>query len=335
MAGIVFSEGSGVADSIYGKYQGAIQMYTEKHYETFESKSMLPMIFKTVKSKSYGEGFGGLGAMDNWGPTKEGGKSQTLSMEETYKKFVEHVEWRGNFIITRAMAMDSKIVDMKKQPVAFTQAYHRTREEFGAALLAGAISGKKSIKYGNISFDLTTADGKTLFNLEHPSKKGKGNQCNVFSDELTLDALDYAESRMHLFKGDNMELVDVRPSRIIIPDDPQMFRKAMEAVGSHDNPMAMNNAFNYQFGRWEIVMWPYLNQFLEKGLHPWILMDPNYNELYGGAILTDREGLDIVSYVDQGTRNNIWDGYARFNGLFNDWRPFAIGGVPGGEQLVG
>ncbi len=335
MAGIIFSEGSGVADSIYGKYQGPMQLFTEKHSEAFESKSMLPSIFKTVKSNSYGEGFGGLTAMSNWQPVGEGGLAPTLSMRETFKKFVEHVEWRGEFKITHAMAMDGKIADMQKQPVGFCQAYHRTREEFGAALLCGAINGENFIKYGGMKFDTTTADKKPLFYTEHPSILGKDKQTNAFEDEFSIDALDYAENAMHLFKGDAGELCDVRPNTIIIPADPEMFRKVMEAIGSHDNPTSANNAFNYQFGRWRVIQWPYLNRFIAKGKHPWILMDSDYNELYGGAVLTDREPLSIESYIDNRTKNNIWSGYSRFTGAFNDWRAFCVGGVAGGTKLVG
>ena len=41
MAGIIFSEGSNVANSIYGKSQEPIKMLLEKRAEAFEQKSVL------------------------------------------------------------------------------------------------------------------------------------------------------------------------------------------------------------------------------------------------------------------------------------------------------
>ena len=45
MAGITFTEGSGLQDSIFGKSQAPIRMFLEKRGEAFEQQSMLKELF--------------------------------------------------------------------------------------------------------------------------------------------------------------------------------------------------------------------------------------------------------------------------------------------------
>ena len=121
----------------------------------------------------------------------------------------------------------------------------------------------------------------------------------------------------------------------MIANDPELKRKVFAAIGADKDPMTANNGFNYQFGRWTVIVWNYLNQFLTSKSQPWILMDSNYNKLNGGAVWNDRLQLAVKSYVDDGTDANIWTGRSRFNAGFNDFRFAACGGLEGGTQLIG
>ena len=53
MAGIIFSEGSGLNDSIYGKSQVPIKMFIEKKAEAYESNSIVDKIFNMNTSKNF------------------------------------------------------------------------------------------------------------------------------------------------------------------------------------------------------------------------------------------------------------------------------------------
>ena len=140
---------------------------------------------------------------------------------------------------------------------------------------------------------------------------------------------------MQNFKGDNNELVNVAPNTILIPNDAALKKAVFAAIGADKDPDTNQNGFNYQFGRWNVLVWNYLNQFLEDGVQPWILCDLDYNTEYGGAIFTDRTALDVRSTIDENTDANVWRGYSRFTAGFNDWRAFAVGGVSGGTTLLG
>ena len=128
------------------------------------------------------------------------------------------------------------------------------------------------------------------------------------------------------FKGDNGEILDVSPDTIIIPNVYSLKNDVFAAIGADKEPTTANNAFNYVYGRWNVIVWPYLNQFINSSDTPWILFDSKYNETYGGAVWLDRVKLEVKSEIAANDANE-WKGYARFTAGFNDWRAFAVGGI--------
>ena len=63
MAGITFTEGSGLQDSIFGKSQAPIRMFLEKRGEAFEQQSMLKELFNMENSNKWAEKMGTMTAM--------------------------------------------------------------------------------------------------------------------------------------------------------------------------------------------------------------------------------------------------------------------------------
>ena len=336
MSGIIFSESSGVNDSIFGKSQAPIKFAIEKKAEAFEQESIVKHIFNLEKSEHYGEKITSLTAMSGFKPTPENGNYPKDGMQEGFSKFLEHVEWKDSFSISKPMIQDSKILDLRKRPESFITGFYRTREMYGAALLGAAISGKKSTIFNGKSFDTTSADNLELFSKAHPSAISdvKTKQSNQFADAFSVDALGAAESAMQDFRGDNNEVLGVTPDTIVIPNDYQLKKEVFAAIGADKDPNSANNGFNYLFGRWHIIVWQYLNQFITSNTKPWMLMSSDYNKEAIGAIWYDRTELDVYSYIDNDNGANTWNGDARFVAGFNDWRAFAIGGVSGGTNLI-
>ena len=331
---IIFSEGSGLNDSIYGKCQAPIRMFLEQRGEQFEQQSVLKDLFLMGKSENYGDMMTSMTAMSGFEPVGENGAYPVDGMQEGYQKMLVYDTWKDSFAISAEMIEDSKVLDMKKQPAAFITSYNRTREMFGAALYGGAISGKAAATYKGKAFDISTADGVTLFNTKHPGKVSKKEQSNKFSDAFSVDALSKMETAMHLFRGDNDEILDVAPDTILIPESATLKKEVFAAIGADKEPTSSNNAFNYQYGRWTVIVWSYLNQFVTTtGTVPWVLLDSKYNQTYGGAVWNDRVKLAVRSTVDENTDANVWRGRSRFNAAFNDWRFAAVGGVSGGTTL--
>ena len=334
MANISFTEGSGLQDSIFGKSQAPIRMFIEKKGEAFEQESMIPHLFNVGQSKHWGEKFTTMTAMEGFQPVGENGAYPVDGMQEGYEKFLEHMTWKNSFSLSREMVEDAKLMDLKKQPAGFVTSYYRTREKFGAALLGAAITKAATTKFFGKTFDTKAADGKCLFATDHPSKLAKGNQSNQFSDAFSNNALAAMECEMQGFKGDNGEILDVTPDTILIPNVYTLKRDVFAAIGADKDPNTANNGFNFNFGRWNVIVWPYLNQFITSGTSPWVMLDSKYNEEYGGAVWLDRTPLEVRSHINDGNDANVWSGYARFIAGFNDWRAFAVGGVTGGTTLI-
>ena len=55
MAGIIFSKGSGLNDSIYGKSQEPIRAVIEKNVEAFEQQSQIKNVFFMDSTRNYAE----------------------------------------------------------------------------------------------------------------------------------------------------------------------------------------------------------------------------------------------------------------------------------------
>lgn len=330
---IIFSEGSGLNDSIYGNVQAPIRMFLEERGEQFEQTSVLKDLFLMGESTNFGDMLSGLTAMNGFDPVGENGAYPLDGMQVGYEKFLRYETWKNSFAISAEMIEDSKVLDLKKQPAAFMTSYLRTRENFGAALYGGAIAGKNKIKFRGREFDATAADGLALFHTAHKPKIAGATMSNKFSNAFSVDALDRAESAMQIYRGDNDNILDVAPDTILIPNDPDLKRAVFAAIGADKDPATANNGFNFQYGRWTVIVWSYLNQFLAAGQKPWILMDSTYNQEYGGAVWNDRVKLAVDSDIDKNTDANVWRGRSRFNAAFNDWRFAAVGGVAGGTEL--
>ncbi len=334
MANVTFTEGSGLQDSIFGKSQAPIRMFLEKRGEAFEQESIVKRIFSMESSKHFGEKFTTMTAMAGFQPVGENGEYPTDGMQEGFDKFLEHMTWKNSFSLSREIVEDAKLTDLKKKPAGFITSYYRTREKFGAALLGGAMAGKAAVTFQGKSFSAAGADKKNLFSKEHPSKVSGKKQSNLFADAFSNDALAAMETEMQNFRGDNDEILDVAPDTIVIPNQYRLKKDVFAAIGADQDPATANNGFNYTYGRWNVIVWPYLNQYLAEGAAPWLLLDSKYNEDYGGAVWLDRTALEVRSRIDEGNDANVWQGYARFIAGFNDWRFAAAGGITGGSALI-
>ena len=333
MANIIFSEGSGLQDSIFGKSQEPIKMFLEKRAEAFEAESVAKQVFDMETSTHFGEKFTSMTAMDGFLPVGENGAYPVDGMQEGYSKFLENVTWKNSFSLSREIIDDANLMELRKKPQAFITAYYRTRERFAAFLIGEAIKGTSGPKFGGQKFDITGADGQILFATSHPSKVKGGSQSNKFSNDFSAAILGAMETRMQNTKGDNGEVLDVSPDTIIIPNLYALKNDVFAAIGADKSPDTANNAYNYVYGRWNVIVWPYLNEFITSGTAPWILMDSRYNKDYGSAVWLDRVKLEVKSEIAANDANQ-WKGYARFIAGFNDWRAFAVGGISGATDLT-
>ena len=329
---IVFSKASGVNDSFFGKSQEAIKMLLDREVEAFAQMSAIPKLFREIKSKNFAEKLTSRTALGNFENVEEGGAYPMSSMQEGYSKVIEPFTWKLSFAITKEMIEDNKLLDMNASALGFTDSYNRTRERYAAAMIAGGVG--TTTQFEGVTYDTTAADGKALFAKDHPSiTGGTAAQSNLFADAFSVNTLGAVESAMQGFKDDDGNILNIAPDTILIPNNYALKKSVFEAIGSDKDPNSSNNGFNYQFGRWNVIVWPYLGT-IQGATAPWILVDSHFNKSRGTAVWNDRKPLEVKSYIDENTDNNVWKGYARFGIGFNNWRGMAIGGVTGGTTLI-
>lgn len=336
MANIIFSETSGVNDPIFGKFQAPIKAMIMDYAEPFEKESMLNTLFAMEKSEHFAESYNSMTTMENWEPVGENGSHPTNGFEAGPDKLIHNYTWKSQFSISQEMIEDTNFAEIRRQPRAFTKAYYRTREELGAAMYGGAISGKKTVQIGAQVIDITGADGEALFSTSHKaygSGKAKA-QSNKFSDAVSNDAILYMESMMQNFTDDNGNLLDIRPDTILIPNLPAVKKEVFAALGADKDPDTANNGFNYNYGRFNIIVWGYLNRYVEAGTAPWVMLDSNFAKDYFGAVFQDRTAMTVRSVVEENDANT-WYGRARFGAGFTNFRFAAVGGAAGGTSLIG
>lgn len=334
MAGIVFSKSSGLNESIYGKSEAPIRAFLENTVKAYEEMSTINKIFKMIDSEQYGEKFGGItGFAHGFQPVGEGGSYPSDERQEGYSKFLENITWKDSFAITQEMIEDSVILDLSRTGArSFIEQYHLTREKYGSQLLIGAVSGT-STSFRGLTMDCTSADGVSLFSTVHPSKTGNtGTQSNKFAGAFDVDVLAKIETKMQNVVDDNGELLNLAPDTIIIPNDAALKKAVFEAIGSDKDPSTANNGFNYTYGRWTVIVSPYLNSLIGDD-KPFFLFDKRWNDNYNGLLFMDRIPLTIKAYIDEDTDNNVWSGRSRFVCGANDWRAIAVGGITGGTAL--
>ena len=250
-----------------------------------------------------------------------------MTPEEKYELLETDSLRRRGILVYEALLRFKGTVDM--------QVDLAVREDSdGRVYKKAAIRKQTSVTFCGKVFDTKSADGVCLFSTAHPPKVKGTNQSNLFADAFSNDALMAAEERMQNMTDDRGNVLDIAPDTILIPNQYALKKAVFAAIGADKDPATANNGFNYNFGRWNVIVWPYLNGNITSGTSPWVLMDSRYNKDYGGALWFDRTGLEVKSLVDDGSDANVWHGYSRFIAGFSDFRFAACGGVTGGTQMI-
>lgn len=332
MAAIIYSEGSGVADSMFGKSQEPIKALIEQNVEAFQEFSALDKIFNMDTTKNYAEKYTSETSLGDFEDVGENGAYPRTGFQEGFSKVIEPTTWKSSFEVTQEMVEDAKIGKIRSRANAFSLSYNRTREKFGAALLGGATGS--AVKFGKGSeYSTTSADGVPLFSAGHGSATDKkaAKQSNLFSGAFSMDTLCRVQEAMQKFTDDDGNLLNVAPGTIIIPNNGLLKKEVFAAVGSDLDPESNNNAVNFQAGLWNVIVWNYLPGAI-GGKPYFMLLDAEYRDAYECLPWLDRVKLTVRSDIDPNTDANVWKGRARFGAGFNNWRCIALcgEGVTGG-----
>ena len=334
---LTVSIGSGLNGTIYGDCQVPLKAFLESRGEAFQRESLLPYLYRMEKSRHWAERYSSETAMGDFEPVGEGGDYPKTGFEDGYFRDIVNMTFKQSFSVTQELVEDCLLGTMKQRANKLVTAYGRTREKFGRILYAGGLYGT-TVSYKGKTFACGSADGQALFSKTHPNKVNGAKQTNLYKGTFTNTLLGKIETEMQNIKGDNGELLGVAPDTIWIPNDAALKDAVFSAVGADKEPTSGNNAFNYQFGRWNIIVDPYLTAALtdlgKSSEKPFFLLDSKFIELNDGPIFQDRVPLDVKSVIDNNNDNNVWQGRARFGAGFADWRFVAVGNISTGTDLT-
>lgn len=334
---LTVSIGSGLNGTIYGDCQVPLKAFLESRGEAFQRESLLPYLYRMEKSRHWAERYSSETAMGDFEPVGEGGDYPKTGFEDGYFRDIVNMTFKQSFSVTQELVEDCLLGTMKQRANKLVTAYGRTREKFGRILYACGLYGT-TVSYKGKTFACGSADGQALFSKTHPNKVNGAKQTNLYKGTFTNTLLGKIETEMQNIKGDNGELLGVAPDTIWIPNDAALKDAVFSAVGADKEPTSGNNAFNYQFGRWNIIVDPYLTAALtdlgKSSEKPFFLLDSKFIELNDGPIFQDRVPLDVKSVIDNNNDNNVWQGRARFGAGFADWRFVAVGNMSTGTDLT-
>jgi hypothetical protein len=315
---------------LYGKFVAPIRAFIEDESDKQEkTKTILDVLFNVEKSNRFAEAVVSEGGFGTFMAKEEGQRAENMSIDGGMKKVIEHIEFAGEFTITKKMADDANLgisTEMKSRPRKFTRAYYKTRVKAAAqALIHGT---EAEMTFNKAQVDLTTSDGKPLFSSEHTyssdNMKGK-TQSNYLYGEITKDtatleeALNVLANKMRNFKDENGEIMGYVADTLIIPcNRPKLEMMAKQICGS-EITTGMTNGFqtiNTQFGNWTLII---LDEWTTED-DRFMIMSSEANENLMGNMFYNRVPLDIISEVDPHTRNMFVNGYCRFGVGFSTWK---------------
>ena len=349
MANIIYGKLAGNNDAFYGKWDKPIRMFIQAESNKYEKESkILSELFIVEKSNRFGESVIGESDFGAFMAAREGERGENDSVQETFKKFIEHVAFMKEFTITKEMLDDAKFgmgVEMKNRPGAFVRSYYKTRERLAEWALANATT--TSGVYNRARIDLACNDGQPLFSSAHPyalPEYAGLTQSNYFCRNIAeMEGESYRakleillaelNNKVRNFESENRDPLGYTADTIIIPGNRPVLEMAMKAIaGTERTAGSSNNDINTQYGNWSVVVLPTWKTSDDR----FMVMSSEANKNLIGNLFFNRVPLNIMSEVDIHTRNYIWNGYCRFGIGFSAWKHIALfvdGEVSGATEL--
>lgn len=275
-------------------------------------------------SKRWGEKSITMGGLGDFQAKTEGAAATQDDYEQGYEKFVEHATFALEVEISKELKDDNMIDTARQKTINLVQAYKRTRARLTTQAITGAVGSATSISFNGATIDITTGDGKALFNEAHTLKSVVGTtQCNFFSDVLgsTTVVLNKASNKMRNFKDDKGNVLGFMPDTVILPgNDPEYEDFVKRVIGSDGEVGTNNNDINTQRGKWKFVVDPEWTPTISSTNHPVILLSSEAMKALQGTKFYDRTKLDIMTDVDVHSRNLTYNGFARMSITHPNWR---------------
>ena len=330
---IVYSKSTSNLGAI-GKLETPIKMVIERESDLLTKKGgVCDWLFNVEKSSRFGETIITETDFDIFMSADEGSGAEIDSIEETGRKFIEHIQFLKEFVITAEMMEDAGYgiaPDAKRRIETFTRAYYKTRNKLCETALAQANS--PYCNFARTTVDLTTADGLSLFNSNHKYGTGGNTQSNYYygdifktkidserkySTEVFEESLSNLSVKLRNMKDENGEAMGYVADTIILPANrPAAEMITKKTCGSEGALGNGYNDINLHYGNWNIVILPSWQTSDDR----MIIMSSEANKNLGGNMFFNRVPLTVTNWVDNHTGNYVWNGRCRFGVGFGTYK---------------
>ena len=324
---IVYSKSSGFANAAIGKLETPIKMVIEHESDLLTKKGgICNWLFNVEKSGKFGETIIGQNEFDVFRAADEGAAAEGDMISETYRKFIEHIQFMKEFVITAEMMEDANYgvgADAKRRAENFTRAYYKTMHKICEYALANGTSATGS--FAKATLDLSAPDGLPLFSSAHKyGLDGKGGtQSNYFYGDILSstgafeEALAVLASKVRNMKDENGDVLGYTADTIILPGNRPAAETIVKKVCGSNGALGNGyNDINIQYGNWNIVVMPDWQTSDDRVM----IMSSEANKNLGGNMFYNRVPLTVSNWVDHHTGNYLWCGRCRFGIGFGSYK---------------
>ncbi len=335
---IIYSKSGGLHDAAIGKLETPIKMIIENESDHQKKRGgICDWLFNVERSSRFGETIVGQNEFGVFAATEEGAGAESDGVEETYRKFIEHIQFMKEFTITAQMMEDASFgvaADARRRAENFTRAYYKTMHKICEYALANGTAASGS--FAGATLDLTAPDGMPLFSSSHKwgGKTTSGTQSNYFYGDIFAsgtaleDALGALASKLRNMKDENGEVLGYTADTIILPGNRPAAEALVKKVCGSEGALGNGyNDINLQYGNWNIVVMPDWQADSDRMM----VMSSEANRNLSGNMFFNRVPLTVSNWVDHHTGNYLWCGRCRFGVGFGTYKHILLAVGAAGE----
>ena len=334
---IIYSKSAGTNDYAIGKLETPIKMLIEHESDLSVHKNgTAKQLFNIQKSNRFGETIITEDEFDIFQATEEGDAAPTDSIKELYKKFVEHIQFSKEFVITAEMMEDANYgigADAKHRVENFIRAYYKTINRLCETALASAT--KIEADFAGTKIDISCSDGHALFSNCHVYGPDEDIQCNYFWGNIfkkssdgrrvySMEQLEYViaelSNRIRNMKDDSGTPLGYTAYTIILTGNRPLAESMVKKICGCYYDKGPDGEFNINYGKWNIIVLPTWVSNTDSIM----VMSSEANKALCGNMLFNRIPLTINNWIDYHTGNYIWNGRCRFGIGFGNYKHIVL-----------
>lgn len=332
---IVYSKSTGNHNAAIGRLETPIKMIIEHESDLLTKKGgICDALFNVEKSSRFGETIVGGNEFNVFTATPEGEAAPQDNVVETYDKFIEHIQFMKEFVITAEMMEDANYgiaADAKHRAENFVRAYYKTINKICEKVL---IDGTEVFtSYAGADLDISAPDGRALFSANHTwgdSGTVYGMQSNyyygdifgsgttrTYSTEVFEEALYALAGKLRNMLDENGDPLGYTADTIILPGNQPKIESIVKKVCGSEGALGNGyNDINLHYGNWNVIVLP----SWQPNDMRMMIMSSEANKNLCGNMFFNRVPLTVTNWVDNHTGNYIWNGRCRFGVGFGSYK---------------